>query len=181
MQGDVAKPGMATDSRGHAPGDELQTDIPSVRLINGRDDDPLEYRGETGDISRSGVQIPPTPLLLRPNVTSDASVSEWSEEARRRRVASEGFESGSKASASERNDRGSHSLRPHTLTSFESKPHDGEPMLRSNGPRSSGLSDQRETRGRPVTRSTDDSTPTPRSVRRASGVVPRIRSSRIRT
>jgi hypothetical protein len=29
----VAKPGMATDSRGHAPGTRLQTDIPSDRLI----------------------------------------------------------------------------------------------------------------------------------------------------
>ena len=45
MQGDVAKPGMATDSRGHAPGDELQTDIPSRRLIIAGDDDPLEDRG----------------------------------------------------------------------------------------------------------------------------------------
>jgi len=31
----VAKPGMATDSRGHAPGTTLQTDIPSDRLIIG--------------------------------------------------------------------------------------------------------------------------------------------------
>ena len=36
---------MATDSRGHAPGDELQTDIPSRRLIIAGDDDPLEDRG----------------------------------------------------------------------------------------------------------------------------------------
>ena len=58
----MAKPGMATDSRGYRPVTTLQTDIPSDRLIIGRVDDPLEDRGATGDISRSGVQIPPTPL-----------------------------------------------------------------------------------------------------------------------
>jgi hypothetical protein len=62
-RGVVAKPGMATDSRGTAPGTKLQTDIQSGRLIIARRDDPLEDRGATGDISRSGVQIPPTPLL----------------------------------------------------------------------------------------------------------------------
>ena len=29
----MAKPGMATDSRGNAPGTTLQADIPSSRLI----------------------------------------------------------------------------------------------------------------------------------------------------
>jgi hypothetical protein len=46
------------------PVTKLQTDIPSGRLITVRDDDPLEYRGAIGDISRSGVQIPPSPFLL---------------------------------------------------------------------------------------------------------------------
>lgn len=40
--GVVAKPGMATGSRGNAPGDELQTGIPSGRLIIDRVDEPLE-------------------------------------------------------------------------------------------------------------------------------------------
>ncbi len=58
---------MATDSRGHAPGDETpdRADMPSGWLITARDDDPLEYRGEIGDISRSGVQIPPSPFLSK--------------------------------------------------------------------------------------------------------------------
>ncbi len=42
---------MATDSRGHAPGTILQTDIPSGRLIIDRVDDPLEFRGATPEIS----------------------------------------------------------------------------------------------------------------------------------
>ena len=41
----MAKSGMATDSRGYAPGTTLQIDIPSGRLITGRVDDPLEFRG----------------------------------------------------------------------------------------------------------------------------------------
>jgi hypothetical protein len=47
------------------PGDDTPADILSGRLITVRADDPLEYRGtDTGDISRSGVQIPPSPLRL---------------------------------------------------------------------------------------------------------------------
>lgn len=68
--GVVAKSGMATDSRGTAPGTTLQTDIQSGRLIIARRDDPLEDRGATGDISRSGVQIPPTPLAAASNSAS---------------------------------------------------------------------------------------------------------------
>ena len=63
MHGVVAKPGMATDSRGNAPGDELQTDIPSVRLIIGRDDDPLEYRGADRRYQSIGGSNPSDPIL----------------------------------------------------------------------------------------------------------------------
>ena len=63
--GVVAKPGMATDSRGNAPGTKLQTDILSEWLITTRDDDPLEFRGADRRYQSIGGSNPsdPTPLL----------------------------------------------------------------------------------------------------------------------
>ena len=55
---------MATDSRGHAPGTTLQTDIPSDRLIIGRVDDPLEDRGAHRRYQSIGGSNPSGPILI---------------------------------------------------------------------------------------------------------------------
>ena len=60
----MAKPGMATDSRGHAPGTILQTDIPSGRLIIDRVDDPLEFRGADRRYQSIGGSNPSVPIVL---------------------------------------------------------------------------------------------------------------------
>ena len=54
---------MATDSRGHAPGTTLQTDIPSGRLIIDRVDDPLEFRGAHRRYQSIGGSNPSVPIL----------------------------------------------------------------------------------------------------------------------
>ena len=55
---------MATDSRGHAPGTTLQTDIPSGRLIIDRVDDPLEFRGAHRRYQSIGGSNPSVPIIL---------------------------------------------------------------------------------------------------------------------
>ena len=55
---------MATDSRGHAPGTTLQTDIPSDRLIIGCVDDPLEFRGAYRRYQSIGGSNPSVPMIL---------------------------------------------------------------------------------------------------------------------
>lgn len=64
QRGVVAKPGMATDSRGDAPGTKLQTDIPSDRLIIGRVDDPLEFRGADRRYQSIGGSNPSDPTTF---------------------------------------------------------------------------------------------------------------------
>gem|GEM_PF-2421486 len=59
---------MATDSRGHAPGTRLQTDIPSDRLIIGRVDDPLEFRGANRRYQSIGGSNPSVPITSYQNL-----------------------------------------------------------------------------------------------------------------
>jgi len=90
---------MATDSRGHAPGDELQTDIPSRRLIIAGDDDPLEDRGAPEISVDRGFKS------LRPHFLAGAQLSSAGYTVVGRRDLKQG--------ASTASDRGSESLRPH--------------------------------------------------------------------
>ena len=57
---------MATDSRGHRARDDTPADMPSQCVIGTDDDDPLEYRGATPEISvdRGFKSLQPHPVLI---------------------------------------------------------------------------------------------------------------------
>jgi hypothetical protein len=89
----------------------FRVDIGSVPARNGQHSRPAVRCRAKRSGARRGFTIPPTPLPFRRGVTSDASASERSEQARGRRLARGGVGSGSEASASGRNGRGSRPIR----------------------------------------------------------------------